>query len=60
MLLAMQSVHISAGKALCRFCGEQFSVNRLSTHIAKEHARPRQDMRPTLVRRDAGATKRQD
>ena len=58
MLDPMQSVHISSGKALCRFCGEQMSVNRLSTHIAKEHVRPRQDMRPTLVRRDGAPLKR--
>jgi hypothetical protein len=50
MLTVMQRVHISPGKALCRFCGEQVSMNRLSTHIAKEHARPRRDMTPTLVR----------
>ena len=47
----MQSVQISPGKALCRFCGEQVSMNRLSTHIAKEHPRPGQiDMSPRLVR----------
>jgi hypothetical protein len=55
----MQRVHISPGKALCRFCGEQISTNRLSTHIAKEHPRPaRSDMSPTLVRKRAGARKR--
>lgn len=46
----MQRVHISPGKALCRFCGEQISTNRLSTHIAKLHPRPgRPDMSPMLV-----------
>jgi hypothetical protein len=46
----MQRVHISPGKALCRFCGQQVSTNRLSTHIAKEHPRPaRTDLSPTLV-----------
>lgn len=55
----MQRVHISAGKALCRFCGEQVSTNRLSTHIAKEHPRPaRRDMSPTLVRKGAAAKTR--
>jgi hypothetical protein len=47
----MQRVHISPGKALCRFCGINISMNRLSTHIAKEHSLPGQrDMAPTLVR----------
>jgi hypothetical protein len=47
----MQQVHLSAGKALCRFCGERVSTNSLSVHIAKEHPRPaRRDMSPTLVR----------
>jgi hypothetical protein len=56
---AMQRVHISPGKALCRFCGEHISTNRLSTHIAKEHPRPGPiDMSPTLVRKRAGAKKR--
>lgn len=56
---AMQRVHISAGKALCRFCGEQVSTNRLSTHIAKEHPRPGPaDMSPTLVPKRATAKKR--
>jgi hypothetical protein len=51
MLVVMQRVHISPGKALCRFCGRNISMNRLSTHIAKEHPRPGQrDMAPTLVR----------
>jgi BED zinc finger len=48
----VQRVHISPGKALCRFCGEQISTNRLSTHIAKEHPRAKPpDMTPTLVRK---------
>jgi hypothetical protein len=55
----MQHLHISAGKALCRFCGEQVSTNRLSTHIAREHPRPaRIDMSPTLVRKRPAAKKR--
>jgi len=46
----MQRVHISAGKALCRFCGTTVSVNQLSTHIAREHPRPaKRDMAPKLV-----------
>lgn len=54
----MQHFHISPGKALCRFCGEQVSMNRLSTHIAKEHPRPgRTDMSPTLVRKRVPAKK---
>jgi hypothetical protein len=54
----MQRVYISAGKALCRFCGEQVSTNRLSTHIAKEHPRPgRIDLSPTLVRKHASRNK---
>ena len=43
-------IHISAGKALCRFCGDTVSVNQLSTHIAKAHPRPaKRDMAPKLV-----------
>jgi hypothetical protein len=54
----MQRIHISPGKALCRFCGQQISTNRLSTHIAKEHPRPGPiDMSPTL-RKPTGAKKR--
>jgi hypothetical protein len=50
----MQRVYISPGKALCRFCGQQISTNKLSTHIASEHPRPRQgDLAPTLVRKHA-------
>jgi len=55
----MQRVHVSPGKALCRFCGEQVPTNRLSTHIAKAHPRPgKTDMSPTLVRKGAAAKKR--
>lgn len=58
MLVGMQPYHVSPGKALCRFCGEQVSMNRLSAHIAKEHPRPgRLDMSPTLVRTVAPAKK---
>jgi len=45
----MQRVHISPGKALCRFCGEQVPTNSLSTHIAKVHQRPTRNMAPSLV-----------
>jgi hypothetical protein len=55
----MQRVHISPGKALCRFCGEQVQTNRLSAHIAKTHPRPGPiDMSPTLVRTRGTAKKR--
>jgi hypothetical protein len=55
---AMQRIQISPGKALCRFCGQQISTNRLSTHIAKEHPRPGPiDMSPTL-RKPARVKKR--
>jgi hypothetical protein len=55
----MQRIHISIGKALCRYCGEQISTNRLSTHITKQHVRPgRIDMSPTLVPKRAAASKR--
>jgi hypothetical protein len=55
----MQQVYMSAGKALCRFCGETVSTNRLSVHIAKEHPRPeRTDMSPTLVPKRLAAKKR--
>jgi hypothetical protein len=55
----MQHVYMSAGKALCRFCGEQVSTNRLSVHIAKEHPRAvRTDMSPTLVPKRTAAKKR--
>ena len=48
----MQRIHISPGKALCRSCGVQVSMNQLSTHIAREHPRPnRPDMTPTLIRK---------
>lgn len=48
----MQQINFSAGKALCRFCGEQVSTNRLSNHIAKEHPRPVAiSLSPTLVRK---------
>jgi hypothetical protein len=54
----MQRVHISPGKALCRFCGSNISMNRLSTHIAKEHTLPGQrDMAPTLVRSTKAKTR---
>jgi hypothetical protein len=54
----MQRIHISPGKALCRFCGQQIPTNRLSTHIAREHPRPGPiDMSPTLRKR-TGAKKR--
>jgi hypothetical protein len=49
----MQPINFSAGKALCRFCGDSVSTNQLSTHIAKAHPRPRIDMSPTLVPRPA-------
>jgi hypothetical protein len=50
----MQSVYLSAGKALCRFCGGQVATNQLSVHIAKAHPRPKPiDMSPTLVPRKA-------
>jgi hypothetical protein len=51
----MQRVHISPGKALCRFCGEQIPTNSLSVHIAKTHRRPTRDMSPSLApKRPAG------
>jgi len=54
----MQRVQLSPGMALCRFCGEQVSTNRLSTLIAKEHSRlARSDMSATLVKKRAGARK---
>lgn len=59
MLTGMQRVKVSPGKALCRYCGEQVSTNRLSTHITKQHRRAiRSDMSPTLVRKRAAANKR--
>ncbi len=59
MLAVMQRLHISPGKALCRFCGNQVSMNRLSTHIAKEHSLPGQrEMTPTLVRRPKAPRRR--
>jgi hypothetical protein len=48
----MQQVNFSAGTAHCQYCGEKIAVNRLSSHIAKDHPRPAQpDMAPTLVRK---------
>jgi hypothetical protein len=56
---AMQRVHISPGKALCRFCGQQISTNSLSTHIARTHPRPARGAKaPTLVRKPAHASSR--
>jgi hypothetical protein len=41
---------IADGKALCRYCGEQVAINRLSVHIATAHPRPAPtDMTPSLV-----------
>ena len=54
----MQRVHISPGKALCRFCGEQVATNSLSTHIAQKHPRPpRTNLAPTL-KKSSSSTKR--
>jgi phage FluMu protein Com len=54
----VQSVYLSAGKALCRFCGEHVATNSLSVHIAKKHPRPKRlDMSPTLVPRKGAAKK---
>lgn len=48
----MQNVQISAGKALCRYCGESIPTNSLSRHILKAHPRPGlTDLSPTLVRK---------
>jgi hypothetical protein len=47
----MQSVYLSAGKTLCRFCGERVSTNQLSIHIARQHPPRQTDVAPTLVRR---------
>jgi hypothetical protein len=56
---SMQRVHLSPGKALCRFCGELIAMNRLSTHIAKAHPRPaRVDTSPSLVRKRPATAKR--
>jgi hypothetical protein len=54
----MQRVHISPGKALCRFCGKQIPMHSLSTHIAKEHRRPTRDMSPSLVPKKRTTSKR--
>jgi hypothetical protein len=55
----MQRVHLSPGKALCRFCGKQIATNSLSTHIAKEHRRPTRDMSPALVGKRTNGKKRE-
>ena len=48
----MQSVQMSVGKAVCRYCGEPIPTNSLSTHILKAHPRPGlTDLSPTLVRK---------
>lgn len=50
----MQRTKISDSKTLCRYCGEQIAINRLSIHIARAHPRPAPiDMRPTLVPKPA-------
>jgi len=52
----MQTLHISPGSALCRFCGETVSTNSLSKHIAAKHPRPRKkSLAPTLVRKPKAA-----
>lgn len=53
----MQRVHLSPGKAQCRFCGEHIATNQLSLHIAKEHPRKRTNMAPTLVPKKGAAKK---
>lgn len=55
----MQPVFFSAGKALCRYCGESFAINALSTHVAKRHPRPVQKkLVPTLVKKAERAASR--
>ena len=51
----MQSVYLSAGKTVCRFCGERVSTNQLSIHIARQHPPRQTDVAPTLVRRKQAA-----
>jgi hypothetical protein len=59
MLEAMQQVNFSPGKALCRFCGEHVSTNRLTDHITREHPRPAaRSMAPSLVPKSVSAGKR--
>ena len=60
MLWGMRHVHISPGKALCRFCGERVATNSLSTHIARALilVLAWSDMSPTLVRKRAVGEKR--
>jgi hypothetical protein len=55
--MGMQRVHLSPGKAQCRFCGEHIATNQLSLHIAKEHPRKRTNMAPTLVPKKGAAKK---
>ncbi len=54
----MQRVNVSAGQALCRYCGANFPTHRLAAHVAKQHPRPKPaSLSPTLVRKrpvDAG------
>ncbi len=48
----MQRVLVSAGKAVCRYCGETVQTNSLSTHILKSHPRPGlTNLSPKLVRK---------
>lgn len=48
----MQPVFFSAGKALCRYCGESFPIHGLPAHVAKQHPRPVQEKRlPSLVKK---------
>jgi len=49
----MQNVQISAGKAVCRYCGESYPTKRLLTHILKAHPRPLVDLSPKLIRKRA-------
>lgn len=50
----MQNVQMSAGKAVCRYCGESVNTNSLSTHILKAHPRPGlTNLAPKLVRKHA-------
>ncbi len=54
----MQRVYASSGKAQCRYCGEQISINALSTHITKSHRLSvRSSLSPTLVKKSTAQCK---
>jgi hypothetical protein len=48
----MRQVYVASGVADCQYWGEKVAVDRLLSHIAKDHPRPAAGvMSPKLVRK---------